>query len=96
MPSNSSIDRIISAAKQLIQAINNPAPPVPFEHVDKEESMALEQLAQIFSDKAPSQRVVTPSQKVVAPSQRVINSHQQITPQQKLMLERATQSINLK
>lgn len=51
MPSNSSIDQIIKAAKQLTEAINNPAPPVPFEYVGNEEIVSLKQLAAIFSRK---------------------------------------------
>ena len=84
MPSNSSTDRIIEAAKQLTEAINNPAPPVPFEYVGDEETVALKKLAAIFSKKINKNNITevqnqpnnkdpssTPIQQVQTPIQRV-------------------------
>lgn len=48
MPTNSSTDRILQAATQLTFAINNPAPPAPFEHIGDKEVTALKKLASIF------------------------------------------------
>ena len=52
MPTNSSADRIIQSAKQLIHALNNPSPATPFEHVGDEDVSDLKKIAKIFEKKA--------------------------------------------
>ena len=52
MPTNSSTDNLLRAETQLTHALNNPSPPVPFEHVGDEEVIALNKLAAIFQKKA--------------------------------------------
>ena len=95
MPSNSSTDRMVAAARQLTEALNNPAPPVPYEYVGDEETMALKKLATIFtkrieqqinkeSENTPAENN-TSVQREVAPVQRVVSPAQRvITPRQKM------------
>ena len=78
MPTNSSTDRILQAAKQLTHALKNPAPETPFEHVGDEEVQALNKLATIFQNKAEAthnentpEKINEPEQRVHVPEQRV-------------------------
>ena len=70
IPSNSSTDRMIYAARQLTQALNNPSPPVPYKHVGDEETTALTKLAEIFNKRANNRNTAQTlnKQKGVAPS----------------------------
>lgn len=52
LPHNSSKDRAIQAAQELTQALLNPAPATPFEHVGDSNLIALKKLANIFQQQA--------------------------------------------
>ena len=73
-------DRMIYAARQLTQALNNPSPPVPYEHVGDEETTALTKLAEIFNKRANNRDTaqILHKQKGVTPSQRVPKQTKQI------------------
>lgn len=72
MSTNSSTDRILQAAKQLIHALKNPTPTTPFEHVGDKEVKALNKLASIFHHKAEeAQTADKTKQRVPGPEQRV-------------------------
>lgn len=46
--SNPSTDRIVYTTRQLTQALNNPSPSVPYEHIRNETTTALTKLAEIL------------------------------------------------
>ena len=106
IPNNSSTDGMIYAAKQLTEDLNNPSPPVPYEHVGDEETTALTKLVEIFSRRANNriisqkvnepQKVSAPSQRVSTPSQRVVAPSQRVTSHQKTMIKNAIQQVNVK
>ena len=52
LPNNSSADRILQAAQQLIHALAHPIPATPFEHVGPSNVIDLKKLALIFLNKA--------------------------------------------
>ena len=80
MPTNSSTDRLLQAAKDLTHAINNPTPSTPFEHIGNKETTSLKKLAKIFQNKIQQKQNNT-KKKINIP-QRVVETIQRVTTKQ--------------
>ena len=93
MSTNLSTDRIWEAATQLTHALQNPSPPVPFEHVGNKDMCALHKLASIFQKRAtqkiPEPTHQQPVQRMVESTPRVVN----IVRQRKHLTKQITEII---
>ena len=91
MPTTTSTDSAIFAARDLIHALQNPAPAAPFAHIGNAQAQALHQLATIFEQAltpnteshtlaTPSPRVDGPSPPMASPTPRVNRPSPRVEP----------------